>query len=47
MSDSGTWLLMALVLLVCGVMDCAMIASHRDHGTGPFKGCVCDPKEAP
>ena len=45
MSDSGIWLLTALILLVCGAMDCAMIASHREHGTGPFKGCVCAPKE--
>jgi hypothetical protein len=45
MSDSGNWMMMAIALLLMGGIDCAMIESHRQHGTGPFKGCVCAPKE--
>ena len=47
MSDSGIWILMGIALLLMGGIDCAMIEAHRQHGTGPFKGCVCAPQEAP
>jgi hypothetical protein len=47
MSDSGSWILMAIALLIISGLDCAMIEGHRRRGTGPFKGCVCAPKESP
>jgi len=47
MSDEGRWILLALAFLLVGGLDCATIEGHRRHGTGPFKGCVCAPRESP
>ncbi len=46
MIGEGSLMLLAIVFLIVGGIDCVRIESHRQQGTGPFKGCVCTPKES-
>lgn len=40
-----SWMLWFGIMCITSCIDRIVTVYERDHGTGPFKGCVCAPKE--